>query len=66
MKDRKRRLGVVMDPIASIKPVKDSTLAMLLEAQSRDWELSYLEQGANRVGPNRLIQAQHGDPHSAD
>jgi len=38
------RLGVVMDPIDSIKPVKDSTLAMLLEAQSRGWELNYMEQ----------------------
>lgn len=38
------RLGVVMDPIGSIKPVKDSTLAMLLEAQSRSWEINYMEQ----------------------
>jgi len=37
------RLGVVMDPIASIKPVKDSTLAMLLEAQARGWEIYYIE-----------------------
>lgn len=39
-----RRLGVVMDPIGAIKPAKDSTLAMLLEAQSRGWELRYMEQ----------------------
>jgi glutathione synthase len=38
------RLAVVMDPIASIKPAKDSTLAMLLAAQARGWELVYLEQ----------------------
>ncbi|MGA9851525.1 MAG: glutathione synthase [Gammaproteobacteria bacterium] len=38
------RLGVVMDPIGSIKPSKDTTLAMLLAAQSRGWELYYLEQ----------------------
>ena len=38
------RLGVVMDPIAAITPVKDSTLAMLLEAQTRDYELLYFEQ----------------------
>jgi glutathione synthase len=38
------RLGVVMDPIASIKPAKDSTLAMLLAARARGWELRYLEQ----------------------
>ena len=38
-------LGVVMDPIDHIKPVKDSTLAMLLAAQARGWALSYMEQG---------------------
>lgn len=38
-------LGVVMDPVASINPKKDSTLAMLMEAQSRDWEIYYMEQG---------------------
>jgi glutathione synthase len=37
------RLGVIMDPIGSIKFAKDSTLAMLLEAQTRGWELQYLE-----------------------
>jgi len=30
-----------MDPIESIKPHKDSTLAMLLEAQTRGWEIHY-------------------------
>ena len=39
------RLGVVMDPIGSIKAYKDSTLAMLLEAQARGWTLRYMEQG---------------------
>jgi glutathione synthase len=38
------RLGVVMDPIESIKPGKDSTLAMLLEAERRDAEIHYLLQ----------------------
>jgi glutathione synthase len=35
-----RKIAVVMDPIASIKPHKDSSLAMMLEAQSRGWEVS--------------------------
>src|SRR5579864_7233982 len=39
------RLGVVMDPIEAIKYVKDSTLAMLLAAQARGFELAYFEQG---------------------
>ena len=38
------KLGVVMDPIGSIKVKKDSSFAMLLAAQARDWELHYLEQ----------------------
>ncbi len=40
-----RRLAVVMDPIADIKYAKDTTLAMLLAAQQRGYELWYLEQG---------------------
>jgi len=39
-----KRLGVVMDPIEAISYAKDSTLAMLLAAQARGFELSYLEQ----------------------
>jgi len=35
---------MVMDPIETITPAKDSTLAMLLAAQNRDWELVYLTQ----------------------
>ncbi|MEK7222772.1 MAG: glutathione synthase [Pseudomonadota bacterium] len=38
------RLGVVMDPIGSIKINKDSTFAMLLEAQARGWPIRYMEQ----------------------
>ncbi len=38
------RLVVVMDPIEEIKPAKDSTLAILLAAQARGWELFYAEQ----------------------
>jgi glutathione synthase len=37
------RLVVVMDPIAAIKPAKDSTLRILLAAQARGWELFYAE-----------------------
>jgi glutathione synthase len=37
------QLGVVMDPISTIKTYKDSTFAMLLEAQERGWALQYME-----------------------
>lgn len=36
------KLAVVMDPIESIKIYKDSTFAMLLEAQQRDWDVYYI------------------------
>ena len=39
-----RKLGIVMDPIESIKPWKDSSLAMMLEAQRRDWQIYYFQQ----------------------
>jgi len=38
------KLGIIMDPIGSINFKKDSTLAMLLEAQQRGYELFYIEQ----------------------
>ncbi len=34
-----------MDPIGSINVKKDSTLAMLVEAQARGWSIYYMEQG---------------------
>ena len=33
------RLGVLMDDISNIKPNKDSSFAMMLEAQQRGWEI---------------------------
>ena len=38
------KLGVVMDMIESIEYKKDSTLAMLIAAQKKFWELFYLQQ----------------------
>ena len=43
------QLGVVMDPIAGINPAKDSTLAMLMEAQRRGYVLWYFEQADVRL-----------------
>ncbi|MBA2492186.1 MAG: glutathione synthase [Gammaproteobacteria bacterium] len=37
-------LAVLMDPIGSINIKKDTTFAMLLEAQARGWTILYLEQ----------------------
>jgi glutathione synthase len=48
------RLGVVMDPIDRIKPAKDTTLAMLLEAQRRGYQLEYMTQADLWVLEGRL------------
>ena len=37
------KLGIVMDPISSINIKKDSSFAMMLEAQRRGWEIHYME-----------------------
>ncbi|WP_347987239.1 glutathione synthase [Methylomonas sp. AM2-LC] len=39
------KLGMVMDPIGQINIKKDTSFAMLLEAQARGWELHYMEMG---------------------
>ncbi|OXY82250.1 glutathione synthase [Oceanimonas doudoroffii] len=39
------KLGIVMDPIQSINIKKDTSFAMLLEAQRRGYELWYMEMG---------------------
>lgn len=48
------KLGVVMDPIATINIKKDSTFAMLLEAQGRGWEIHYMEQGDLWLGDGQV------------
>lgn len=44
MSKQSYRLGVIMDPIESITIKKDSSFAMLLEAQRRGYELHYMQQ----------------------
>jgi glutathione synthase len=39
------KLGMVMDPIGQINIKKDTSFAMLLEAQARGWQLHYMELG---------------------
>ncbi len=63
-----RRLGVVMDPIGSVKVAKDSTVAMLLAAQSRGWELTYMELGdlhladGEALAHGRTLTVRDGTP----
>lgn len=44
MPEKKLRLGIVMDPIATITPKKDSSFAMLLEAGRRGIDVHYMLQ----------------------
>jgi glutathione synthase len=60
-------LGVVMDPIGAIKFHKDTTLALLLAAQERGWDLHYMEQqdlyllqGEARANTRNLFVADNG------
>lgn len=57
-----------MDPIANIKYYKDTTLALLLAAQERGWNLHYMEQsdlymlqGAPRASTRALFVADNAD-----
>lgn len=60
-------VGVVMDPIDAISFKKDTTLALLLAAQARDWQLHYFEPGdlhlrdGRAYGRARLLSV-HDDP----
>lgn len=40
----KRKLGIIMDPIESIKTYKDSSFAMMLAAQKKNWDIYYMQQ----------------------
>jgi len=68
--NRPIRLGVIMDPIGSINLKKDSSLAMLLEAQRRGWELYYMQQTDLSLQQNQSRASMHqltltNDPEQA-
>ena len=37
------KIGIVLDPMESINPKKDTTLAFMLEAQQRGWQIACME-----------------------
>lgn len=58
------KIGVVMDPIHQINPKKDSTLAMLLAAQSRGWIIHYIEQDGLYLDQEEVwVQYHHLQVH---
>jgi glutathione synthase len=53
------KTGVVMDPISGIKTYKDSSFAMLLEAQRRGHMLYYMEPGDLYAEDGRVFANMH-------
>ena len=49
------KLGIVMDPISDINISKDSSFAMLLAAQSRGYQLFYMEMGDLAMGNGKSM-----------
>lgn len=65
-------LGIVMDPIESITPYKDTTLAMMLAARARGWTVHvidqkdmYLEQG-RAFSRRRRVEVYDDNDHWFD
>ena len=67
MADKALRIGIIMDPIDSITPKKDSSFAMLLEAGRRGAEIHYFEQrdlkliGGEAIGQSRRLAVRDND-----
>jgi len=53
------KIGIIMDPIESITPYKDSSLAMLLEAQRRNAEIHYFQQHDLKLVSGRAYGRSH-------
>lgn len=51
-------IGVLMDPIASINPKKDSTLAMMVAARARGWKVSAFTQADLSI-ENSAVNVRH-------
>ncbi len=49
------KLGIVMDPISSINIKKDSSFAMMLEAQRRGYEIHYMEMNDLHLDQGKAI-----------
>ncbi len=49
------KLGIVMDPISSINIKKDSSFAMMMEAQRRGWEIHYMEMADLHLDQGKAI-----------
>lgn len=62
------KVAILMDPIANIQVKKDSSFAMLLEAQARDHQIFYLEPGdlyllQGQINAKARLLTVKDDPH---
>lgn len=48
------QLGIIMDPIESIKVYKDSSFAMMLAAQKKGWRIHYMQPGDLYLNNSRV------------
>jgi len=48
------KMGVIIDPIHSLTPYKDSTIALMLEALNRSWEVYFFEMNALSIKAGQL------------
>ena len=55
MQHRNILVGFVLDPISKLNTKKDSSLAMILAAQARDWKVYYIEQLAMSLSDGKII-----------
>ncbi|MFI4954455.1 MAG: glutathione synthase [Gammaproteobacteria bacterium] len=56
----KIKLGVIMDPLTTINVKKDSTLAMLEEAQQRGWTVFYMQPQDIFIEDGVCMASMHG------
>ena len=55
MQHRNISVGFVLDPVSKLNTKKDSSLAMILAAQARDWRVYYIEQLAMSLCEDKII-----------
>lgn len=55
----KPKAAIIMDPIESIKPYKDSTFAMMLELKRRDYQIEYILPSSLYLRENDVFAKSH-------
>ncbi len=56
-----RKIGFIIDPLTSLNPAKDSTIAMMLAAQRRGWEIHTMQQADVFCASDNETVSLHAD-----